>query len=697
MSYQSEYFIAPRAPGVRPADPPNYDGITFVYLFTQVLDPWVMPAVQANVTLVVANAQGFASGMTIMIENAGYFEVISTGALNQMTVMNFGTAYNQPPGTGIAPGKVTTTSLPGPPGAPSTVPGPPGPTGPSGPQGPTGATGTAGAQGPAGSTGPAGPQGPQGSTGSQGPPGPPGGVSASTTLTATFTMPASGATAIASVANAVVFGVGAVVFIPGLGYLSVTAVNVGANQITLQNLGYATNASSGATAPSGTTVTGSGPQGPAGPIGPQGPQGATGSTGATGLQGPPGPTGATGAIGSQGPQGNPGATGAQGPQGNPGPTGPIGPTGATGPSGPAGPTALSTNANNKATLGSDSLIFVGGVPIGTAATIHSQTVSGDDPQLTNARTPTSHGSTHLTTDAIADVTLSTHGLCVPPDGTTITITAGKLTTGISPATFISKTAAYTLTPADSGKYVICSGGSWTLTLPAPVSGLIYQLRNDMGITGTTGTITLQPNGGTIDVQASISLLPQQECTLITDGTNWRTHGLKREVILGTQDITISTASSTVLLPIGYRYFELDWEAILPATVNTFLAVQFSTDGGTTWLTNYGFNSIFNSAAGTLGTNSPTGGQTALNIGSTNTNSGLTDGGTCKATVYPGNASWTPRIRSQCGGYRSDVPCEQQVLFTGYLNVAISNPVNALKYFFNSGNIVNSFLTVKGVV
>jgi hypothetical protein len=64
--------------------------------------------------------------------------------------------------------------------------------------------------------------------------------------------------------------------------------------------------------------------------------------------------------------------------------------------------------------------------------------------------------------------------------------------------FVTKTAAYTLVPADSGKYVIASGGSWTLTLPAPVAGFNFRLRNDMGISGTTGTITIQANGGTID-------------------------------------------------------------------------------------------------------------------------------------------------------------------------------------------------------
>ena len=345
----TEYLVTPRQPGVRPMDDPNYDGITFVYVFTNVLDTWIQPAVQGQVTIVVANAQGFVPGMTIVIENAGYYEVVSTTALDRMTIQNFGTSYNVPPGTSIPPGKVTTTSLPGPPGGT-------GATGPVGPQGsagaplvPKGTVATSSAlppsgnttgdfyqaldtghgwswsgvtwvdlgpwKGPPGNQGPAGPQGgqgiqgvqgPTGSTGVQGPPGPPGGASASTTLSATFTMPASGATAVANVASASAFAVGAVVYIPPLGYLSVTNVNTGANQLTLQNLGYGTNQAQGSTAASGATVTGSGPQGPQGP---------TGAAGATGAQGPTGATGAIGATGSAG------ATGAQGPQGIQGPTG----------------------------------------------------------------------------------------------------------------------------------------------------------------------------------------------------------------------------------------------------------------------------------------------------------------------------------------------------------------------------------------
>lgn len=256
-----EYTITPRVPGVRPQDPPDYDGITFVYVFTDVLDPWVQPGVMGNATLAVANAQGFIPGMTVMIENAGYYEVVSTTALDRMTVQNFGTNYNVTPGTGIAPGKVTTTSLPGPPGG-TGPPGPPG-TGAPGPPGPTGSQGNVGPPGPQGSIGPTGPPGPTGVQGNVGPSGPQGpagsGLNMKGTVPTAASLPSSG--------------------------------NSTNDTYTALDSGHAWTWN-------GTTWVDIGQiQGPVGPAGPQG------------IQGP------SGATGSQGPQGNTGATGIQGPAG----------------------------------------------------------------------------------------------------------------------------------------------------------------------------------------------------------------------------------------------------------------------------------------------------------------------------------------------------------------------------------------------
>jgi hypothetical protein len=254
--------------------------------------------------------------------------------------------------------------------------------------------------------------------------------------------------------------------------------------------------------------------------------------------------------------------------------------------------------------------------------------------------------------------------------------------------FVTKTAAYTLTAADSGKYVICLGGSWTLTLPAPVVGFNFRLRNDMGISGTTGTITLQPNGGTIDGQTSILLLPQQECTLITDSTNWRTHGLKREVILGTQDITTSTAFGSVLLPVGYRYFELEFDGAIPVTSGDFMVGQLSTNGGSTWIaTGYYHGVLYNNTATTTTFNDIENGSSFFLM----PQQANSIGGLCKLRLYPLTPSWTIDA-----GSRNTVA--YQVKWNGFgIVTPASPPVNAIKYNFSASNISNCFLTVKGVV
>jgi hypothetical protein len=92
---------------------------------------------------------------------------------------------------------------------------------------------------------------------------------------------------------------------------------------------------------------------------------------------------------------------------------------AVSPGGAQGPSAVSANANNKATLGSDSLVLVQGTAAGVAATTHAQTVSGDDPQLTNARTPTAHQASHVTgSDQIPLASSSTKGLLNQTSGNT---------------------------------------------------------------------------------------------------------------------------------------------------------------------------------------------------------------------------------------------------------------------------------------
>lgn len=382
-----------------------------------------------------------------------------------------------------------------------------------------------------------------------------------------------------------------------------------------------------------------------GPAGPTGPQGVAGPQGAQGPQGPAGPQGNASTVpGPQGPQGTPGATGPAGPQGTTGAAGPAGADSTVpGPQGPKGDTGATG-------------------PQGAASTVPGPT----GPQGAQG-----------------------------PAGPTGPIgPQGNPGTPAPVSSFISKTAAYTLTSSDSGQFVICSGGSWALTLPAPVLGYTYRLRNDMGITGTTGTITITPTGGAkVDGLTTLAFLPQQECTLICDGTNWRTFGLKREVILGYSDIQVPAANAIILLPVGYRLFQLDITGIYGSVAAQTFGMQFSSDGGNTFVTaaNYYHEYLYNNGITTpaaAGSNA----YTYAYLGTCDN----TLGNQFSVKIYPGlstmmHPSWLAENSYvySTGGYT-------QIIFTGgNLNQSIT--VNAIKLFPASGNISWMYCTVKGVV
>jgi len=283
-----------------------------------------------------------------------------------------------------------TQGPPGPQGIPGTV-------GPQGDIGPQGTPGVDGAAGPQGNAGPAGPQGPQGNTSSifnyafststVVPP-----VTNGTVEIDTITP--SGATNL-YVSNlttpgndiSVILGLiqtgneillqnadNAAVYYTYTVTSGVLATQPGYKQIPVVWKGGAGSLTNNMNIIFGIISQGQqGPAGPVGPAGPQGPIGPSGSPGEVGPIGPVGPQGPQGNVGSQGLQGPAGTAGAQGPQGPIGTTGLTGPQGSVGSAGPQGPqgipgpTAVSADANNQATLGSDSRIFVPLTPAGSNA------------------------------------------------------------------------------------------------------------------------------------------------------------------------------------------------------------------------------------------------------------------------------------------------------------------------------------------
>ena len=267
--------------------------------------------------------------------------------------------------------------------------GPQGPAGADGSAGPAGADGKNGLPGKDGVDGAVGPQGPAGETGAVGPAGPQGEQG-----------------------------------IPGeMGSVGPKGEKGDQGEQGLTGTD-GPKGDTGAVGPAGAQGE-AGPQGPAGADGAAGPQGEVGPKGDTGATGPKGDQGdqgipglgivfqgrvatvgdlpataaqgdmyivsetgdawvwaddagafenagpIVGPKGDQGPQGAQGEPGVAGPKGDVGETGPAGAEGVQGPVGPAGPTAVSKDANNTATLGTDGLLYVGAsaytLPIATAS------------------------------------------------------------------------------------------------------------------------------------------------------------------------------------------------------------------------------------------------------------------------------------------------------------------------------------------
>jgi hypothetical protein len=117
----------------------------------------------------------------------------------------------------------------------------------------------------------------------------------------------------------------------------------------------------------------------------------------------------------------------------------------------------------------------------------AQLVLATDTRLADARTPTNHEITHLPggSDPIPLVTLAASGLCIPPDGTTIQITGGKLvgvSAGFNINARIHGAASPTSIGANSTVQVTCNQttdynnggftiGAASLTVPAGQAGL----------------------------------------------------------------------------------------------------------------------------------------------------------------------------------------------------------------------------------
>ncbi|CAO3403511.1 SPRY domain-containing protein [Azospirillum palustre] len=178
--------------------------------------------------------------------------------------------------------------------------------------------------------------------------------------------------------------------------------------------------------------------------------------------------------------------------------------------GTAGGTANALTATTGSNLSSLTAGQILGVKTGAAANSSATTLAVDSVPATAIR---KNGSATVGGDLPAN-----SDLWFQYDGTYLRLLGGS---GSSPVSFPStgqKTTTYTVTAADAGKLIPCSG-SWTLSLPSAASagnGFAVAIKNN-GV----GSISIAPNGSdTIDSALSGVLALNGSVILIGDGTKW---------------------------------------------------------------------------------------------------------------------------------------------------------------------------------
>lgn len=206
--------------------------------FTTTTGTFVMPANGSNTSSIsVGSTAWTAVNADVFVANAGWFAVVSIQDPTHLTLMAISTTQIAAVGSTVSVGALMT---------------------PSGPQGIPGTGGTG--------TGPKGDPGVAGAAG----------ASAFTTTTASFLMPANGATVTNVLVGSTAWTVaGDPVFIQGAGYFTVSSVP-DAQHLSLTASPVTQIASTGATLASPLLVA------PSGAVGPQGPTGATGAVGSQG-------------------------------------------------------------------------------------------------------------------------------------------------------------------------------------------------------------------------------------------------------------------------------------------------------------------------------------------------------------------------------------------------------------------------------
>ncbi|WP_192799664.1 hypothetical protein [Brucella anthropi] len=216
-------------------------------------------------------------------------------------------------------------------------------------------------------------------------------------------------------------------------------------------------------------------------------------------------------------------------------------------------------------------------------------------------------------------------------------------------------------------------GPGTLDLIDPAT---FGVPDPNGSLASLAELTLEPNKLLKTNQTS-------DIVLIDDKTS---------KTISTATVSSPVAYVDVTLPVGYEYFDLVLNYMIPATNAVALGMQFSTDNGATFFTGNDYRSaaisVTSASAGAFG-----GAMIATNLVVSNDISNI-HGVSTRISIHPGSAAGRPAM-SAVTGVQASFGYKVQV-YTGSL-LTVFQRVTTIRVFFSSGNISSGRVTLIGAV
>lgn len=167
------------------------------------------------------------------------------------------------------------------------------------------------------------------------------------------------------------------------------------------------------------------------------------------------------------------------------------------------------------------------------------------------------------------------------------------------------------------------------------------------------------------------------------------------VLLATGTASASASLEFTGIDSTYSKYRFELSGIVPATDNTILNMQYSTDNGSTYITtNYKYSTVgLNSNNVSQNANST--GTTAISVMGSVTGVGNTSGESLSGHVVldnPSSASLLKNIHAECSFYNA----EQVLVVTAGVHPTTTAAVDAVKFFMNTGNITSGEIRMYGI-